>query len=181
MTMKISNGAVLLVLILAGNSVSGEEVPRGPQLGEPASQDEISAWEMGVMPDGGGLPEGSGDALQGKRVYEKYCVSCHGPAGAGGSADQLAGAQNPLTHEYPEQTIGSYWPYATTVFDMVRRSMPMNSPGVLNNDNVYAVTAYLLFLNNIIDETTVMNRESLPEIIMPNRGGFIDVYASETE
>lgn len=179
--MKISNRTVLLVLILAGINISSAEVPGGPDLGEPASAEDISAWEIGVMPDGEGLPEGSGDALQGKRVYEKYCVSCHGPAGAGGSADQLAGAQNPLTHEYPEQTIGTYWPYATTVFDMVRRSMPMSKPGILSNDEVYAVTAYLLFLNNIIDETTVMNRDSLPRIVMPNRDGFIDVYASEKE
>lgn len=181
MTMKILHRTALLILILAGTSVFSAEVPRGPDLGEPASPEDISAWETGVMPDGEGLPEGSGDALQGKLVYEKYCTSCHGPAGAGGSADQLAGAQNPLTHEYPEQTIGTYWPYATTIFDMVRRSMPMNRPGVLSDDEVYAVTAYLLFLNDIIDETTVMNRENLPDIVMPNRDGFINIYASENE
>ncbi len=131
------------------------------------------------MPDGEGLPEGKGTAQAGKPIYEKHCVACHGLEGVGGTADQLAGAKMSLTSEYPEQTIGSYWPYATTIFDMTRRSMPMNAPGTLTNDEVYAVTAYLLYLNNIISEKDEMNADALPKVQMPNRAGFINVYKLE--
>lgn len=155
------------------------EAPQSPNLGPPATPEAISRWDIGVMPDGEGLPEGKGTAKEGKMIYEKFCVSCHGPEGAGGSADQLAGAKMPLTSDYPEQTIGSYWPYATTIFDMTRRSMPMDKPGTLTNDEVYAVTAYLLYLNNIIGENDEMNTETLPGIEMPNRDGFINVYEQQ--
>jgi S-disulfanyl-L-cysteine oxidoreductase SoxD len=131
------------------------------------------------MPDGEGLPAGSGNAVQGQAIYDKYCISCHGPGGIGGTADQLAGAQMPLTSDYPEQTIGSYWPYATTIFDMTRRSMPMDTPGSLTDDEVYAVTAYLLYINNIVGELEEMNADTLPEVQMPNRNGFINVYERE--
>jgi len=97
----------------------------------------------------------------------------------GASADQLACAQRGLTSDYAEKTIGNYWPYATTLFDMIRRSMPMNAPGSMSNDEVYAVTAYLLYLNNIIAEGQVMNAETLPEVQMPNENGFINIYKQE--
>ena len=131
------------------------------------------------MPDGEGLPAGRGSASEGKVIYEKQCIACHGPKGAGDSADQLAGAQMGLTSEYPEKTIGTYWPYSTTLFDMVRRSMPMTAPGSLSNDQVYAVTAYLLYLNNIIAEEDIMDAETLPQVKMPNRDGFINAYELE--
>ena len=153
--------------------------PQGPELGQPAPVEDIEKWDIGIMPDGEGLPPGRGTVPEGKVVYETHCASCHGPAGAGGSADQLAGATMGLTSEYPEKTIGSYWPYATTLFDMTRRSMPMDKPGLLTDDEVYAVTAYLLYLNNIIDETAVMDATTLPRVKMPNREGFIDVYELE--
>lgn len=128
------------------------------------------------MPDGRGLPPGEGDARQGKVVYQACCQSCHGPNGQGGSADRLAFAQMGLTDEWPEKTIGNYWPYATTLFDFNRRAMPMDNPGSLSNDEVYAVTAYLLYLNGIIAETAVMNAQTLAKVRMPNRDGFIDMY-----
>lgn len=131
------------------------------------------------MPDGEGLPPGHGTAREGKPVYEKYCRSCHGRAGTGGSGDQLAGAEYGLTDEYPEKTIGTYWPYATTLFDFTRRSMPMQAPGTLTDDEVYAVTAYLLYLNGIIRATDEMNSDSLPKVRMPNRNGFINVYQEQ--
>jgi len=152
---------------------------QGPNLGQPASKKEIAQWDIGVMPDGAGLPQGGGTAKQGKAVYEKHCASCHGPVGSGGTADALAGAKMGLTSEYPEQTIGTYWPYVTTLFDMTRRSMPMNAPGTLSNDEVYAVTAYLIYLNRIIGEKDRMNARTLPKIKMPNREGFINVYEQE--
>jgi len=158
--------------------LAGIEYPRadGPMLGEKASAQAIARWDIGIMPDGTGLPEGSGDATRGRQVYNTQCIVCHGPDAMGASADQLAGANNGLTGDYPEQTIGSYWPYATTLFDMIRRSMPMTAPGSLSDDEVYAVTAYLLYLNGVIAEDEVMDASTLAKIVMPNRDGFINVY-----
>jgi len=165
-------------LILVGTELLAE-TPAGPKLGQPASREAIESWAIGIMPDGDGLPAGYGTANEGKLIYEKHCLACHGPEGVGDSADQLAGARMGLTSEYPEQTIGTYWPYATTLFDMLRRSMPMTAPGSLSNNQVYAVTAYLLYLNNIINEADVMNAETLPRVKMPNRDGFINIYELE--
>ena len=168
--------AALLILILAGTSPWAVGAPQGPELGRPADPQAIAAWDIGVMPDGTGLPAGGGNARQGKAIYEKQCLSCHGRNGLGDSGDQLAGAQMGLTSDYPEKTIGNYWPYATTLFDFNRRAMPMTAPGSLTDDEVYAVTAYLLFLNGIIKETDEMNAKTLPKVVMPNRDGFIDLY-----
>ena len=177
--MKYLKTLIRSVLILAGiNSVSATE-PKGAGLGEPATAEEIAAWDITVMPDGEGLPAGQGSVAAGKKIYAETCVACHGPQGIGGNAEKLAGAEMSLTSEYPEKTIGSYWPYATTLFDLIRRSMPMTAPGSLSNDEVYAVTAYLLYLNNIIDEDTVLDAASLPQVEMPNREGFIDIYQQE--
>lgn len=131
------------------------------------------------MPDGEGLPPGGGTAQEGKAVYDKHCASCHGLDGSGGTGDAVAGARHGLTGDYPEQTVGTYWPYATTLFDMTRRSMPTSTPGTLNNDEVYSVTAYLLFLNGIIGEQDVMNANTLPRVKMTNRDGFINVFEQE--
>ena len=166
----------LSILILAGTNLPAGEAPQGPELGQPADQHAIAAWDISITPDGKGLPVGSGNAIQGKAVYEKHCLSCHGKDGLGDSGDQLAGARMGLTSEWPEKTIGNYWPYATTLFDFNRRSMPMMAPGSLTDDEVYAVTAYLLYLNGIIGETDEMNAKTLSQVIMPNRDGFIDVY-----
>ena len=155
------------------------ETPNGPNLGQPATPEQIKQWNIGVFPDGEGLPPGEGSVAEGRAVYQAQCMSCHGPDGLGGSALQLAGAQMPLTSDYPELTIGTYWPYATTLFDMIRRSMPMNVPGSLSDDKVYAVSAYLLYLNDIVAEDTTLNAENLADIKMPNRDGFINVYEQE--
>jgi cytochrome c len=169
--------AIVLIANLLNPVFAGEL--QGPKLGQPASKKEIAPWEIGIMPDGEGLPKGKGTAKEGRVVYEKYCASCHGPDGSGGTADALAGATMGLTSEYPEKTIGTYWPYATTLFDMTRRSMPTNAPGTLSNDEVYAVTAYMLYLNKIIGEKDQMNAKTLPQVKMPNREGFINVYEQE--
>lgn len=145
-------------------------------MGQPASLAEIEVWSIGVFPDGTGLPPGHGDALQGEKVYIRYCQSCHGPEGIGTSAEELAGGNNGLIHAYPDKTIGTYWPYATTVFDFTRRAMPLNAPGSLSDSDVYAVTAYLLYINGIIDQKMEMNAQTLPEVKMPNRNGFISVF-----
>ena len=178
MTKILRKITLILISILAGIN-SFAEVQNGPGLGQAATADEISQWDIGVMPDGEGLPPGQGTVAEGKIVYQQQCLSCHGQNGLGDSADQLAGAKMKLTSEYPEQTIGTYWPYATTLFDMIRRSMPMTSPGSLSDNQVYAVTAYLLYLNNIINESDVMNAETLAGVKMPNRDGFINIYEME--
>jgi len=162
--------------MLTGTSSVSAELPLGPRLGEPAGRAELSRRLSVIFPDGRGLPPGQGSASGGKAVYDKHCQSCHGPGGQGASADQLAGARMQLTGEWPEKTIGTYWPYATTLFDFIRRAMPMQAPGSLSDDEVYAVTAYLLFLNGIIAEDEVMDAASLGKVRMPNRDGFIDLY-----
>ena len=167
---------VLSILILAGTRLFAAEVPEGPKLGRPAGKQEIAGWEIDVAPDGKGLPPGGGNAVQGKLVYEKQCLSCHGEGGLGDSGDQLAGAQMGLASDWPEKTIGNFWPYATTLFDFNRRSMPMTAPESLSNDDNYAVTAYLLYLNGIIGETDEMNAKTLPAVQMLNRDGFINDY-----
>ena len=146
----------------------------GPGLGEPAAPDEIRRWDWGVMPDGAGLPAGSGTAKQGQPLYEQLCIACHGAGGLGNSGDQLAGAQMSLTSEWPEKTIGNYWPYATTLFDFIRRSKPMDRPGSLSAAEVYALAAYLLYLNGIIAAEQPLDAAALAKIRMPNRDGFIE-------
>lgn len=106
-------------------------------------------------------------------------MSCHGLDGTGDSADELAGAAHSLTDNPPDKTMGTYWPYATTIFDFIRRSMPLNALGVLNNNELYAITAYLLHLNGIIDEEKGINANTLPKVKMPNRDGFINIYQKE--
>ncbi len=168
-----------LILTLTGINSFATDITAGPKLGRAASAAEIARWDINVMPDGKGLPEGQGSALEGESVYTKQCLSCHGPKGEGASADQLAFAKKALTSDWPEKTIGSYWPYATTLFDFNRRAMPMQAPGSLTDDDNYAVTAYLLYLNGIIAENEVMDAKSLAKVRMPNRFGFINVYEQE--
>ena len=160
-----------LALLLATSTVSAVE--NTPQLGKPAPQSLEKAWNLDIFPNGAGLPIGSGTAIQGKKIYQQYCLSCHGVDGTGDSAEELAGAKHGLTDSIPDKTIGTYWPYATTIFDFTRRAMPLNAPGILNNNQLYAVTAYLLYLNHLIKETEMINATTLPKVKMPNRNGFI--------
>jgi cytochrome c len=150
--------------------------PAGPDLGQPATAAEIAVWDMDVGIDGTGLPPGEGTVEGGQALYETHCEACHGPEGIGGSADELAGSDEPLDSDWPDKTIGTYWPYATTLFDFIRRSKPMNRPGTLSDDQVYALTAYLLYLNDIILEDARMSAVTLPAVVMPNRDGFISCY-----
>lgn len=175
MTMRLKISVPILILMLAGTEPQAAQVPQGPNLGKPAGAHAIQAWNLTVMPDGRGLPPGSGDPLQGRALYKQQCQSCHGKDGLGDSGDQLAGARKSLTSDYPEKTIGSYWPYATTLFDFIRRSMPMKDPGSLSSDQIYALCAYLLYLNHIIGPSDIMDAHTLPAVKMPNRHGFIDV------
>jgi S-disulfanyl-L-cysteine oxidoreductase SoxD len=178
--MKRRKQILISVLIAIGINPLFAEPKISPGLGKTISPEEIINWDISVFPDGEGLPEGEGSVAQGEKVYQQKCIACHGQHGLGTAVgDQLAGAQMGLTSDYPEKTIGSYWPYATTIFDVIRRSMPMTAPGSLTNNETYAVTAYLLYLNNIINKDDVMTASTLPKIKMPNEDGFIDVYETE--
>jgi len=147
-----------------------------PQLGTPVEAAELAAWDISIPPSGAGLPPGSGSVAQGAAVYEQKCVMCHGVKGAGKPADPLAGGRGTLASKTPLRTVGSYWPYSTTLFDYVRRAMPITNPLSLTNDEVYAVSAYVLFLNGVVDEGAVMNAQTLPQVKMPNRDGFVDEW-----
>jgi cytochrome c len=162
-----------IALVAAGCAAARVETPN---LGRAATPAEIAGWDISVGPDGAGLPPGGGTAAKGAAVYEQKCQACHGAKGAGQPNDRLVGGHGTLASKTPVRTIGSYWPYATTVFDYVRRSMPYVQPQSLTNDEVYAVTAYLLNLNGIIGDNDEMNAQTLPKVKMPNQPNFIVVY-----
>jgi cytochrome c len=145
-----------------------------PDLGRAATPEETAVWDISIAPDGAGLPPGSGTPQQGETVYTAKCLPCHGEKGSGKPNDQLVGGLGTLTGDQtPVKTVGSFWPYATTLFDYVRRAMPFNAPRSLSNDEVYAVCAYILQLNGIIGESTVMDAQTLAKVQMPNRDGFV--------
>jgi mono/diheme cytochrome c family protein len=144
-----------------------------PAFGTAVGAEEIARYDISIPPSGAGLPKGGGSARQGLQVYEQKCMACHGAKGAGKPADVLVGGAGSLASKAPLRTVGSYWPYATTLFDYVRRAMPITNPLSLSDDEVYAVSAYLLFLNGIIGEDAVMNAQTLPQVKMPNRDGFV--------
>jgi len=146
----------------------------GEQFGRTATAQEVAAWDISIPPSGEGLPSGSGNARQGEAVYVAKCQACHGARGAGKPADPLAGGIGSLPSANPLRTVGSYWPYATTLFDYTRRAMPITNPQSLTNDEAYAVTAYLLYLNGIVAQSDEMSAGSLPHVKMPNRDGFVD-------
>ena len=145
-----------------------------PNLGRAATPEEIAAWDISIGPDGVGLPPGSGTPKQGEVVYEAKCVACHGEKGAGKPNDQLVGGLGTLSGDKPPvKTVGSFWPYATSVFDYVRRAMPYNESKSLTNDELYAVVAYILKLNGIIADNDTMDAQTLRKVKMPNRDGFV--------
>jgi cytochrome c len=165
---------LIVFLSWVGPSHAGDAL--SPMLGKPLSKATIQQRNFTVFPNGQGLPVGQGSVSAGKQVYTSFCLSCHGFEGSGDSAEELAGALHRLTDNPPDKTIGTYWPYATTLFDFIRRSMPMDSPGSLSTQEIYDVTAYLLFLNNIIDHNKIIDHHSLAKIKMPNANGFINQY-----
>jgi S-disulfanyl-L-cysteine oxidoreductase SoxD len=152
----------------------GAALAESPDLGKVASPDEVASWDVSIGPDGAGLPPGSGTPRQGEQVYLAKCLACHGEKGAGKPNDRLVGGRELLAPgQPPVKTVGNFWPYATTVFDYVRRAMPLNEPRSLGDDEVYAVVAYILWLNGIIAENDTMDAKTLPAIRMPNRDGFV--------
>ena len=163
---------VLLVAAGAGGIASAQKLGMGRE----ALSEEITGWDVDVRPDGKGLPPGQGTAAQGEDIFQSQCASCHGEFGEGRDRwPVLAGGIGTLKHDRPEKTIGSYWPYASTVFDYIKRAMPFGNAQSLSNDELYAVTAYVLHLNDIIPDLKFeLSRETLPAIKMPNAGQFYD-------
>ena len=148
---------------------------QGPKygLGRAATEQDQAAPGAAVTPDGKGLPAGEGTAADGARVYETKCRECHGEAGKGEEQAGFIGTPAELLGDKPKRTVGSYWPHATTLWDYVNRAMPFKQPGTLTADEVYQVTAYILYLNGLVGENDPLNQRTLPAVNMPNREGFI--------
>ena len=144
----------------------------GPNLGTPIAPADLAAWSINVLPDGTNLPPGSGTMAQGAGIYAQKCAMCHGENGKGGVNAALVGGE-PIKAIDSTRTIANFWPYSTTVFDYIRRAMPWPQPRSLTDDEVYALTAYILAQNKLIGEKDVMNAQTLPKVKMPNRDNFI--------
>lgn len=164
--MKQVSISILMVLAL-----SCHQAPERLGIGRRATQREIDSVDISVRPDGKGLPAGSGYAVPGRLVYQEKCAACHGTSGTEVNSNRLVAV---FGDTVKAKTIGNYWPYATTVFDYIRRAMPYNAPGSLTNDEVYSLTAFLLWRNKIIDSTVVINARSIPAIVMPAKILYVD-------
>ena len=163
----------LILSLVAAAAFAAEPAP--PKLGRPATPDEIAKADISIPPDGKGLPAGSGSVAQGAQVFAAKCAVCHGANGQGTpNGDRLVGGVGTLASSNPVKTVSSYWPYATTLFDYIRRAMPLTNPQSLQNDEAYAVVAYILSIDNIVPKEAVLDAQSLPKVQMPNRNGFIN-------
>jgi mono/diheme cytochrome c family protein len=185
--MKSGMWIPVIVALTAGVVVSmAQALPKRYGLGQPAPADLIAAWDIAVMPDGKGLPPGKGTPAEGAAIYAAQCASCHGANGEGGAGDVLIGAEPkefaPFGPQYEKSrgdakdvpfTIGNYWPYATTIFDYIRRAMPPRAAGSLKPDQVYSLTAFLLAKNGIIAQNAVLDATTLPAVVMPARNRFV--------
>jgi cytochrome c len=140
--------------------------------GTEAGEARVALWDVDVKPDGEGLPPGRGSVAEGERVYMTHCAACHGPTGTEGPNDRLVGTE-PWSEWPGSLTVGGYWPYATTLYDYIRRAMPQLTPGILSADQTYAVVAHILHLNGIVEEDAVMDAETLPAVRMPARDRFV--------
>jgi cytochrome c len=158
-----------------GHACAGE----GYGVGRPATPQEIAGWDIDIAPDGAGLPPGRGGVAQGEQIFADKCAACHGAHGEGKPMDALVGGAGTIASPKPVKTVGSYWPYATTLYDFIHRAMPFNAPQSLSADEVYAVSAYLLFLNHLVPADAVLDAATLPKVDMPNRGAFVSAFAPE--
>jgi len=143
-------------------------------LGKPIQEADLAGFDLVAPPNGSGFPEGNGTATEGREVFAMRCAACHGLNGEGTSGNTVLVGGNMSSQDTPLRTVGSYWPHASTVFDYIRRAMPADAPKSLSNDQVYKVTAYLLYLNGILDESEELDAETLQQVVMPNADGFID-------
>ena len=164
---RFSSAAIVLALPLLASAA-----PLQYGFGKPATPREIAGWDIDVRPDGKGLPKGCGSVSEGQAIYDEKCASCHGTFGESNSYLQLAGGVGSLKSDQPIRTTGSKLNYATTLWDYINRAMPFNAPQTLRPDEVYALTAYVLNLNDIVPADAVVDQDSLPKVRMPNRDGF---------
>ena len=174
--------AATVAMLLCSSLARAQGYPGTFDFGQPATEQEIAAVAIAVPADGKGLPPGKGGYEAGKQVYETACAACHGanllgvaniPDMPSGAQLRLIGGRGTLTTQKPVLTVESYWPYATTLFDYIRRAMPFQAPGSLSSDEIYAVSAYILSEAKIIDKSQVLDAQTLPKVQMPNRDGFI--------
>jgi cytochrome c len=166
----MKNALLLTLCLISSYSFAAEKLG----LGLPATKQQISAWDIDIRPDGKGLPKGSGNAIDGEEAYVQKCAACHGEFAEGaGRYPALAGGMDSLNTQHPVKTVGSYWPYATTAFDYIRRAMPYGHAQSLTNDEVYGITAYILYSSYIIEDDFVLDKNTLPKVEMPNKDGFI--------
>ncbi len=165
------------LLALAAIQVAAAD-PKPLGLGSPLTPDELKPFDIDVRGDGAGLPPGRGTVKEGEAVFAQSCAACHGAGGEHpiSPSIRLTGGKGTLTTPNAVQTVGSYWPYATTLYDYIDRAMPFNAPQSLSPDQAYAVTAYVLHLNGIVPEDATMDAASLPKVLMPNRDGFMPAY-----
>jgi mono/diheme cytochrome c family protein len=171
----MSKARVVLLAALLVAGAADAATPPPPKLGRPATADDIAKIDISIPPDGKGLPAGSGSVAQGAMIFQQKCAVCHGANGEGTpSGDRLVGGIGSLNTPNPVKTVNSYWPYATTVFDYIRRAMPITNPQSLQNEEVYALTAYILSFDNVVPKDAVLDAASLPKVQMPNRGGFVN-------
>src|SRR5215475_14979855 len=167
--MSIYNKTLAAAALAFAFGIAGANAADGPHFGQAISPADLAPWDISIGPDGVGLPAGSGTPAQGEAVYTAKCLACHGEKGAGKPNDQLVGGMGTIAADkVPVKTVGSYWPYATTLFDYVRRAMPWDKPKSLTDNEAYAVSAYLLNLNGIIGANDVIDAQSLPKVKMPN-------------
>ena len=163
--------AAFVVVALACATCAQAQSPYG--IGRSATPAEIAGWNIDIDSDGNNLPAGSGGVSHGQEVFDQQCASCHGAKGEGGVGDRLVGGQGTLATPKPVRTVGSYWPYAPTLFDYIRRAMPQNAPQSLSNDDVYAVSAYILNMNGLLPADSTLDAKALSAIKMPNRSMFV--------
>ena len=170
---KIALAAAFCAVSSAAFAATGADVPV-PHFGQSADPARIKAWSISILPDGTNLPPGKGSVSEGLAIYGQKCVMCHGVNGEGKPADRLTGGIGTLTSAAPVKTVASYWPHATTLFDYIRRAMPVNHPHSLDDHEVYSLVAYILSVDGIVKKDAVLDAKSLPKIKMPNSDGFID-------
>lgn len=163
--------AAFALLALAGATRARAQSPYG--IGRIATPAEIAGWNIDIDRYGSNLPPGSGSINHGRAVFDQQCAACHGEKGEGGIGEQLVGGQGTLATAKPVRTVGSHWPYAPTLFDYIRRAMPQNAPQSLSNEDVYAVSAYILYLNGLLPGEATLDAKTLSAIKMPNRNMFV--------
>jgi S-disulfanyl-L-cysteine oxidoreductase SoxD len=170
--MRTLKSALAMLALIAVASSARAEVQGHYGIGRSATSAEIAGWNIDIGRDGSNLPVGSGTVGHGREVFEQQCAACHGEKGEGGVGDRLVGGQGTIATPKPIKTVGSYWPYAPTLFDYIRRAMPLNAPQSLSNEDVYAVSAYILNMNGLLPSDATLDARTLSAIKMPNRSMF---------